>query len=187
MLRSKMTLLACALIPVGALAAPSDQIHALRQELAAVELDHALNLSQQQAQALLPVLRGAKAKVEERKAQWAASEPSLAAALTQAIADVKASGAVSEATLQAMQSARGRPPGALRQEMASFWQEAKQVLTAEQLQALRSVKLGIGPGPSAAGAAPARAGAGHHPGRRFRVMHTLLSDPFVALVQARAG
>ncbi len=187
MLRKTMTLLACALVPAGALAAPSDQVHALRQELAALQLDHALNLTQQQAQALLPLLRGAKAKVEERKAQWAASEPAVAAALTQAIADVKASGAVSDATLQALQFARGGSPGTLRQDMASFRQQARQILTAEQLQALRSAKLGIRPGPSPAGATWARGRGGPHPGRRFRVVHTLLSDPFVALVQARAG
>lgn len=187
MRRSRTMLLACALIPAGALAAPSDQVQALRQELAAVQLDHALNLTQQQAQALLPLLQGMKAKVEERKARWAASEPAVAAALAQAVADVKASGAVSDATLQALKSARGGSPGTLRQDMAALWQQARQVLTAEQLQALRSVRLGIRPVPSPADATWARAGGGPHPGGRFRVMHTLLSDPFVALVQARAG
>jgi hypothetical protein len=187
MLRSRIVLLACALVPAGALAASTDQIHALRQEVAALQLDHALNLTQQQAQALLPLLQDAQAKVQELKAQRAASQPALVAALTQAVADVKANGTVSDATLQAVKAARGGSPGTLRQDMTSFWQEAKQVLTADQLQALRSTTLGIYPTVSGDGATWAPRDGHHRWGRRFRVMHTLLSDSFVALVQARAG
>lgn len=186
MLRSRMMLLACTLVPAGALAAPTDQVQALRQEVAALQLDHALNLTQQQAQALLPLLQDAQAKVQELKAQRAASRPALVAALTQAVADVKADGTVSDATLQAVKAARGSP-GTPRHDMASSWQRAKQILTAEQLQALESVKLGIHPTSSSTDTDPARGGGDHRWARRFRMMHTLLSDPFVGLVQARAG
>ncbi len=185
MLRSRMMLFALMLLPAGALAAPTDQVRALRQEVAALQLDHALNLTQPQAQALLPLLRDAKSKVEALKVQREASQPAVAAALAQAVADLKATGTVSEATALAMKAARGGAFGALHQDMASFWQGARQVLTPEQIQALRSARLGIRPAAPAAGVT--RAGGDRHPGRRFRVMHALLSDPFVALVQARAG
>ncbi len=185
MLRSKVVLVACLVAPVAGLAAPDDQVHALRRDIAALQLDHALNLTPQQAQALLPLLQGARATVQERKAQWAASQPALVAALTQAVADLKANGTVSDATRQAVVSARGGSPGAPRRDMASFWQGAKQILTAEQLQALEPAPLGFRP---AASAGDAGWGArGHHQGARFRLMHTLVSDSFVALVQARAG
>jgi hypothetical protein len=71
--------------------------------------------------------------------------------------------------------------------MASSWQRAKQILTAEQLQALKSVKLGIRPTSSSTDTNSTRGGGDHRWGSHFRVMHTLLSDPFVGLVQARAG
>ncbi len=186
MLRSRMALLALALVPAGALAAPTNQVRALRQEVAALQLDHALNLTRSQAQALLPLIRDAKAKVEALKAQREASQPAVAAALAQAVADLKAMGTVSEATLEALKAARGGAFGALRQDMGSFWQGARQILTPDQLQALKSARLGIRPA-APAGAAWADGGKDHRPGRRFRVMHALLSDPFVALVQARAG
>jgi Tfp pilus assembly protein PilV len=187
MLRSRVVLVACALVPAGALAASTDQVHALRQEVAALQLDHALNLTQQQAQTLLPLLQDAQAKVQGLKAQRASSQPALVAALTQAVADLKANGTISDATLQALKAARGGSPGALRQDMASFWQQAKQLLTADQLQALRSVKLGSHPTTSNAAGNSTWRKEGHHLARHFRVMHTLLSDAFVALVQARAG
>ena len=188
MQRSLSVMMVCALIPAGALAAPTNQVHALRQQVAALQLDHALDLTQQQAQSLLPLLQDAKAKVAAAKAQRASAEPALVAALTQAVADIKASGAVSPSTAQAVQAARGQAPGALRQDMASFWQQAKQVLTADQLQAMRTVKLGIGQPARADASGETSQPKGHHPfGRRFRVMHALLSDAFVSLVQARAG
>ena len=37
MLRSRLMLLACTLVPVTALAAPTNQVHALRQQVAAIQ------------------------------------------------------------------------------------------------------------------------------------------------------
>ena len=187
MLRSRILMLACALLPVGALAAPTDQVHALRQEVAALQLDHALNLTQQQAQALLPLLQDAQGKVQALKAQRASSQPALVAALTQAVNDLQASGTISDATLEAVKAARGGSPGALRQDMASFWQQARQILTADQLHALKATKLGIHPAASGAGGNPGSHGGAHRFARRIRVMRTLLSSSFIGLVQARAG
>ncbi len=188
MLRSRLVVLACALVPAGALAAPSGQVQALRQQVAALQLDHALNLTQAQAQALLPLLQDTKGKVAALKTQRASAEPALVAALTQAVADLKANGTVSDSTVAAVQAARRSSPGTIRQDMASFWQQAKQVLTADQLQALKTVKLGIGRPAAANASAGSKRGDGHQRfGRHFRVMHTVLSDDFVSLVQARAG
>ncbi len=188
MLRSRLIVLACALVPAGALAAPAGQVQVLRQQVAALQLDHTLNLTQAQAQRLLPLLQDMKGKVAALKAQRTSAEPALATALTQAIADLKANGTVSDATVQAVQAARVGSPGALRQDMASFWQQAQQVLTAEQLQALKTGKLGIGrPAVANAGASSKHGNGRQHFGRHFRVMHTLVSDDFVSLVQARAG
>jgi hypothetical protein len=188
MLRSRLALLVWALVPASGLAAPTDQVHALRQQIAALQLDHALNLTQLQAKELLPLLQDMKGKVSALKAERASAEPALVAALTQAVADLKANGAVSDSTVTTVQAARGGS-GAGRQDMASSWQQAKQVLTAEQLQTLKTARLGIGrPAVADAGASATHGnGQQQHFGRRFRVMRALLSDDFVSLVQARAG
>jgi hypothetical protein len=186
MLPSRIVLLACAWIPVGALAAPTE-VHALRQEVAALQLDHTLNLTQQQAQALLPLIQDAKAKVQASRTQRASAQPALVAALTQAVADLKANGDVSAATLESVRAARGGSPGTLRQDVASFWQQARQVLTADQLRALRSAKLGIHPTQPNASARSTQGDRGRHFARRFGASRILLSDAFVSLVQARAG
>jgi len=185
MSHARILALACALAPAGALAAPDAQVLALRRQIAALELDHALNLSQQQAQALLPQVQAAKAQVETVKSQMAASEPARVAALTQAVADLKANGVVSATTIEALQAARPASLSTLRQGMKSFWQQAKEVFTADQLQALKSVKLGVG----APSNLSATTGHGGPRGRmkRFLVLRTLLSDDFVSLLQARAG
>jgi hypothetical protein len=187
MMASQMMILACALVPAGTLAAPTSQVHALRQQVAALQLDQALNLTQQQAQALLPLLQTAQAQMQGLKAQRAVSQPALVAALTQAVADLKAKGTVSASTVQAVRAARVASPQTLRQDIKSLWQQAKQVLTADQLEALQSVRLGIRPPTSNAGVEAAGRPRSHRLARRFLVTRTLLSEPFVALVQARAG
>ena len=186
--RSLMVAMACALVPAGALATPTGPVHDLRQQVAALQLDHALGLTRQQAQALLPLLQDLQGKVAALKAQRSAAEPALVAALTQAVADLKASGTVSDSTVQAVEAARGGSPGTLRQDMSSFWQQANQILTADQIRAMKTVKLGVGRPFVADGGADSHHGKGRHPfGKRFRIMHALLSDAFVSLVQARAG
>ncbi|HET6436435.1 MAG TPA: hypothetical protein VFG59_00135 [Anaeromyxobacter sp.] len=187
MLKSRILMLACVLAPAAALAAPTSQVQALRLQIAALQLDHALNLTQQQAQSLLPPIQDAKAKVAAFRSQLTSSEPARVAALTQAVADLKSTGTVAESTVQALQAARPGAGATLRQDMKSFWQQAKQVLTSSQIQALRTTQLGIGqPVPGTTGDT-----AGHgrfrHFARRFFLMRTLLSDDFVSLLQARAG
>ncbi len=182
MRRTWWWLLVSVLVPLSARAAPGD-VRALRQQVAALQLDHALALTPQQAQALLPLLQNAKAEIQAARARRQAAEPALVAALGQAISDLKATGTVSEATAQAVNAA-SPAPGTLRGDLRSTWQQARQILTPDQLQALRTVNLGIAPVASSDGTP--RPG---HPGfaRRFRLARVVLSDAFVSLVQARAG
>jgi len=189
MLRLRALALTCTLIPASALAAPNSQVLALRQEIAALQLDHTLNLSKQQAQALLPEIQEAKAKVEAFKSQMTASEPARVAALTQAVADLKATGTISDSTAQALQAAGPGSAGTLRQNLKSFWEQARQVLNSSQLQSLKTVRLGAGQPPSGADmGTPGRGPGGHgHFAHRFFVLHTFLSDAFVSLLQARAA
>jgi hypothetical protein len=186
-MRRILLLLMMAVLPATVLAAASPEpqnpkLRSLREQVAALQLDHALNLSQQQARALLPVLQAAKAQIQAFQGQRAAAEPALTSALTQAVADLKATGAISPATAQAVNAARPSPQ-ALRDGLRQTWQQARQVLTADQLTALRGAQLGV-PRDDAAAGAP----TGHHGfARRFRVAHLVLSDAFIALAQARAG
>ncbi len=181
-MRRSWWMVAAVLVPLFARAEPGD-VRALRQQVAALQLDHALALTPQQAQALLPVLQAARSELQAARAQRQAAEPALVAALSQAVSDLKATGTVSDATAQALDAARPSP-GTLRADLRSTWQQARQIITPDQLQALRTVRLGVAPAAGAA-AAPRRG----HPGfaQRFRLARVVLSDAFLSLVQARAG
>jgi len=185
MSHSRWLALACALAPLAVSAAPDNQIHQLRQEIAALQLDHALSLTQAQAQSLLPLIQGVRAQVAALKAERASTQAALASALSQAVSDLKASSTTSASTAAAVQAARGRSVGTLRQDIKSFWQQAQPIFTSEQLEALKTVKLGIAP-QQTQGGTPASVPR-HAFAHRFRVMHTLLSDSFVSLLEARAG
>ncbi len=176
-------LLASLLLPLSAMAAPSSEVRTLQQQIAALQIDHALNLTQQQAQALLPLLQNAKGQIQAFQARRTAAEPALVAALTQVVSDVKTTGAISDASAQAVNAARPSP-GALRDDMRSVWQQVRQILTPEQLQALKSTQLGV---PRTGTSTAQQGGPGPRFGRRFRLVHTVLSDAFISLVQARAG
>jgi Spy/CpxP family protein refolding chaperone len=183
---------ALALLPAfAALAAAPTDVRALRQEIAALELDHALQLSATQAKALLPVLQTASAQIQAFKAQRQAANPALVAALTQARDELRATGTVSDATRQAVKAARGDSFAGAHEQMQSLRQQIHAILTPEQIQALRTAHLGVG-GPGAAPdagpmAEPHRGHGGHGFMKQMAVLHTLTSAPFLALVQARAG
>ncbi len=170
-------------LPASVIAEPGGDVRALRQQVAALQIDHALNLTQQQARALLPLLQKAQAQVQDLEARRQAAQPALTAALTQAVSDLRATGTVSPAAVDAVNAARP-VRGTLRSELRSVWQEARQILTPEQLQALKATRLGVPP-PATASSSSDGARAGF--GRRFRLMHAVLSDAFISLVQARAG
>jgi len=178
----KVWIIASLIVPFGAMAAPNSQLAQLRQQVAALQIYHALNLTQQQAQSLLPLLQNAQSQIQAFKAERVAAEPALTAALTQAVTDLQTTGSISATTAQAVNAAR--PSFAsLRAELKSTWQQARQILTQEQIQALKAVQLGVPPPTSTTPAQPRRAGFAH----RFRVMHAVLSNAFISLVQAQAG
>ena len=64
--------------------------------------------------------------------------------------------------------------------------QAAAILTPAQLQALRSVPLGAGPGLPGGMAKADGAGPGRGGGRRLLMLGVITSDPFLALVAARA-
>ncbi len=167
-------------LPLAAWAAPDPQVMTLEQQVTALQVDHALALTQQQAQALLPLLQSGRTELQALQAQRQATQPALAAALTQAVSDLQSTGAISPTTSQALSAARPQPPPG-GSGLRSIWQQARQILTPAQQQALATAQLG----------APDRV-PGDKEGWRssrkpFRMMHVFLSDPFLALVQSRAG
>jgi hypothetical protein len=188
------TLLAAA---IPALAAPApEEVRALREEIAALQVDRALNLTPTQARSLLPALQDASARWKAARAQDEGSNPALVAALRRARDELRASGSVSDAARQAVADARGPRPH-LREQLQGLRTQLQAVLSPEQMKALGSTPLWIGPpaDPEAHGApaggmrglAAGKGPGGRGPGRRLLVARTLVSDPFLVLVQARAG
>jgi len=170
--------------------APSPEVAALREEIAALQVDRALALTPDQARALLPVLRQAGAQMQSFRARVESPHPALVAALTRARDELRAGGAVSEATEQAIREAHRSGMAAQRGEGQALRKQALAILTPSQLQALKSVRLGPGPGvpggpggpggdEGLAGAAPGRGG------RRLILLGVLTSDAFLSLLEAR--
>ena len=170
--------------------APSPEVAALREEIAALQVDRALALTPDQARALLPVLRQAGAQVQAFRARLASPDPALVAALTRARDELRAGGAVSEDTQQAIRDAHRSGMAAQRGEGRALRQQALAILTPAQLQALKSVRLGPGPGfpggPGGPGADESPRGAGPaRGGRRLILLGVLTSDAFLSLLEAR--
>jgi hypothetical protein len=176
---NRMLAITLALLPLSALAASGDGIHALRQEIAALQADRALNLTADQARTLLPILQGAAADAQSRRA---ATKSALTAALTQARDDLRAGGAISPATQQALVAARKDAWSGMQQQNQLLRQQVTQVLTPEQVQALRQARFGMGPAWS-----NSQKGKGRGAAHRMASMRTLTSDAFLALLQARAA
>jgi hypothetical protein len=176
--------------------APSPEVKALRLEIAALQLDRALALTPDQARALLPILQQAAGQVQAVRARAEAAQPALVAALTRARDELREGGAISPATQQAIREARGGVMAGAGREGKTLRQQALAILTPAQLQAMRTVKLGAGPGFPGAGsdhpAAPRDdqgapgAGPGRGALRRVVMLGVVTSDPFLALVAARA-
>jgi len=176
--------------------APSPEVAALRTEIAALQVDRALALTQDQARALLPVLRQAAAQVQAFRARIESPDPALVAALTRARDELRAGGAISDATQQAIRDAHQAGMAAQRGEGQALRKQALAILTPAQLQALKTVRLGPGPGPGFPGGPGAPGGPGGEEGfpgagparggRRLILLGVLTSDPFLSLVEARA-
>lgn len=168
--------------------APAPEVQALREEIAALQVDRALALTPDQARALLPVLRETATQVQAFRARVESPDPALVAALTRARDELRAGGAVSEGTQAAVRDARRAGMAGRRGEGPALRQQALAILTPAQVEAMKTVQLGVGPrfgrgpgGEGSPGAGPVRGG-----GRRLMLLGVLTSDPFLSLVEARA-
>ncbi len=194
--------LVLSLLPTLALAEEDADLKALRLEIAALQVDHALNLTRDQARSLLPVLREGAQQVKQMQSARAANKPALLAALTRARDELRATGSVSPATQESVRTARGEGQfKAVHEKVRGLREQAMQILTPQQKEALHQVQLGVmGPGPGFAGAEaggfegmPGAAeagmpGAGHGRGffKHAVLARVVVSDPFISLVEARA-
>lgn len=199
------------LLSAFAFASPHDEVASLRQEIAALKLDRALNLSAQQARTLLPLLKQQAVTVQQMKAQREQSKPALVAALTKARDELRATGQVSAATQDSIRQARGGGMMAGHGQFKQFREQVKQILSPQQLEAVKSVRLeavempagmrggmarapemeggfGGGWGEPERGAAAEGAGLGGrgHFMKGMFLHHVATSDAFIALVEARA-
>lgn len=167
---------------------PSPEVAALREEIAALQVDRALALTPDQARALLPVLRQAAAGVQAFRARVESPDPALVAALTRARDELRAGGTISEATQQAIRDARKAGMSVRRGDGPALRKQALAILTPAQVQALKSVRLGVGPGfppgPGGEDGAPG-AGPGRGAGRRLVMLGVLTSNAFLSLLESR--
>jgi hypothetical protein len=184
-MRSKMLLFALATLPWSlALAAPDPTILSLRQEIAALNVDHALNLTKDQAVALLPILRDAADSAKARRAAAEASNPALVTALTHARDEMRSNGTISDATQQEIAAARTSNAGTKPQ----LRTQLQQILTQDQLTALKSLKPAVAQQQPAQQSNGQSSTTGKPAGRRgFFLYRAMTSDAFISLVQARAG
>ena len=154
-------------------------------EVGAIRIDHALNLSTDQARSLLPIIQSAAAVVQRLRGQREVATPALVEALTRARRELKAAGAVSDATRQQLQAAHGQAMDRARQQLDGLRQQMVATLSPDQDQALRSTSRGSGP----AGRVSSSVGEDVHRGGPFRehaLLRSLISDTFLALLWARA-
>lgn len=169
--------------------APSPEVAALREEIAALQVDRALALTPEQARALLPVLRQAAAQVQAFRTRVESPDPALVAALTRARDELRAGGTISEPTQQAIREARRAGMAGRRGDGQAIRKQALAILTPAQVEALKSVRLGAGPGfspgPGGEDGAPG-AGPGRGAGRRLVMLGVLTSNAFLSLVESRA-
>ena len=126
-------------------------VHQLRQQIAAEELLIALDLSREQRASLTALVTR---MVEEREAKNAAREadtPKLEALLQDYLAEVRADGAASQATAEALKSfreARRPEPEELRERHEQVREELTGLLDPAQLEALRDFRPMRAAGPS---------------------------------------
>ena len=169
--------------------APSPEVAALREEIAALQVDRALALTPEQARALLPLLRQAASQVQAFRARVESPDPALVAALTRARDELRAGGPISESTERAIRDARKAGMAGRRGDGQAIRKQALAILTPAQVEALKSLRLGAGPGfpqgPGGDDGAPA-AGPGRGAGRRLVMLGVLTSDAFLSILESRA-
>jgi hypothetical protein len=181
-MRRKLAVLASLLLPLSALAEPDRAARDLRRQVMALQVDHALRLSKDQAKAMLPLLENAKTEIQAYEELRVAAEPALVDGLTRAVHDLKSSGAISDSTAETLIAAVPSTEP-LRADLRSTWDKVKAILTPGQLNALDTVKLGIPP-TGATSSGPTSRDIGF--AQRDRLVRAVLSEPFIALVQERS-
>ena len=193
----RLALLLAVLIPATALAGPmrdDPEIRKLRGEIAAVKLDRSLNLTRDQARALLPLLKEATALRDQIRAEQEKHRPEIVKALTAVRDDLVKTGVVSEPSRKALQAARGEEmKGDLRIKIQALHGKARDILNPEQKARLHEFDPkpidgagefdvgGLGPDDKPEGRHGPGRGAKMH--KAFRVA---TSPEFIGLVEVRA-
>ncbi len=189
----KLALLpALVLVPALALAQArslSSEVRKLREEIAAIKLDRTLDLSKDQAQQLLPLLKETAALRDQLRAEQQKREPEIVKALAAVRDDLAKAGAVSEASRKALQAARGEATmDAVRAKLRAVHERLGAVLKPDQKARLAAYdhhpldtsyelegSFGEGARPKAGRAAKLR-----------RILKVAASPDFIALTEARA-
>ncbi|MFN7132044.1 MAG: hypothetical protein ACK4N5_08170 [Myxococcales bacterium] len=177
-----------ALVPLAAFAGAPEHadpdVQKVHREIAALKLDKSLNLSREQAQALLPILEQADRLKADMHAERKKQKPEILRAMEQAREELRRDGKVSPATRQAMRQARSGPGhDALRDRAKELIKQAQTVLTPEQRQVVQTFN------PREGGADEAHAGPRHGKQRRGGkglALKVALSPEFRELLKARA-
>ncbi|MGC4122549.1 MAG: hypothetical protein QM765_49835 [Myxococcales bacterium] len=188
-------LLALALVPALALAQSktlSPEVRKLRNEIAALKLDRAMNLTKDQARQLLPLLRETAAVRDQLRAEQEKREPEIVKALAAVREDLVKTGVVSEANRKNLEQARGEVAmNDLRARMRSISEKMRTLLNPEQkarlsaydhhpVDEVREFEGGFGEADR-----PAKAGAGRG-SKLKKILKVAASPEFIALVEARA-
>ena len=126
-------------------------VHELRQEIAAIELYNALNLSADQRAAIAELIADALAEREAREAARAAAAPELEGLLQDYLEELKkgAPSVETVASLQAFRAANAPEPGTHRAARKGMAEQLDALLTGAQLDALKTFRpmADVGPSP----------------------------------------
>jgi len=199
MLKHLPVMMVAVLIPGLALAQSqhlSPEIASLRNEIAAVKLDRALNLTRDQARTLLPLIKDAAQVRNQLRADQEKRLPEIVKALSAVRDDLVKTGTVSDSSRKALQAARGESAiKDVRAKLKVLHEKSRGVLNADQKASLRS----FNPRPldDESGEADIAEGPGSQPmhhrgheqlgGERLRKTYRVVTSPeFIALVEARA-
>lgn len=186
------------LIPALALARPQGggqaadpEIQKLQREIAAAKLDKTLELSRDQARALLPILDKADALRNELKAEREKNKPAVKAALNKIRDDIKRDGVASAESKKALREARGQGFRKYRGELKVLGEQVRELLTDEQKAKLADFSTseggkGKGKRMGKRGGEGGKKMDGKKRGSGRVLNHVVLSPEFRELVRERA-
>jgi hypothetical protein len=131
-------------------------VHILKRQIAAEELALALQLSDEQSAAIRALITEVQTEKDSRREARRSAAPQARAVLEDYLDELRSSGAASEATVADLKSIRGsvRPDRAQAGEMRKDIKERlREMLSEEQVQALRSFRPMAGVRPESGGKA----------------------------------